>query len=653
MRRRRTWIALWALRERAALGIGDRIGMTGSSRIDRARARLRARLGPCALALSVCGLAGCSNPLGPEDEDYGTPLSPQRLREIESAKLDRFKKLKVEPADTNPVLAARKRFEGMAAYDLTLEEARASALRHNLDIQVALVEPAIAAQRVSEEEGAFESAFTLRGLWSETDAPTSSQLASAEAKTQSIEPGVRIPLRTGGTASVSLPVARNETNNEFSTLNPAYTSDLQFSISQPLLRNAGRRAATHGIRIASYNRKISEAQTKLEVIRQLAGVDRAYWRVYAAKRALEVAQQQYELAVEQLSRAERRVKAGAVGEIETIRAQAGVADRLGSILLAQTTLLTQQRELKRIVNTPGLTVDTDVMLTLKTDPDPVEYEFRREELADAAVDNRMEMLELELRLAADAATIAFNKNQALPLFTIDYSYRVNGLGASGQDSFRMLERNKFEDWTLGLNAEVPLGNESANARIRQAILARLQRLNTKEARELAIRQETLDAMDTLEADWQRILAARQAVILNTRALQAEQRQFDVGNSTSTDVLDASARLAEAQLQEIRSLTDYQIAQVDLAFATGTLLGAEKVTWDPAPTPSKSTPTPEEAISPHWSDVASQPGPVAEIKPVAPPDPEAPAPGPSRGPDEDSLPEEFRSPPAAEPARPPG
>jgi hypothetical protein len=38
--------------------------------------------------------------------------------------------------------------------------------------------------------------------------------------------------------------------------------------------------------------------------------------------------------------------------------------------------------------------------------------------------------------------------------------------------------------------------------------------------------------------------------------------------------------AEAQSAEILALTEYQIAQVDLAFATGTLLGAAKVRWDP-------------------------------------------------------------------------
>jgi outer membrane protein len=48
--------------------------------------------------------------------------------------------------------------------------------------------------------------------------------------------------------------------------------------------------------------------------------------------------------------------------------------------------------------------------------------------------------------------------------------------------------------------------------------------------------------------------------------------------TSTDVLDAQTRLANAQSAEIAAITDYQIAQIDIAFATGTLLGRAGVAW---------------------------------------------------------------------------
>jgi outer membrane protein TolC len=76
------------------------------------------------------------------------------------------------------------------------------------------------------------------------------------------------------------------------------------------------------------------------------------------------------------------------------------------------------------------------------------------------------------------------------------------------------------------------------------------------------------------------LAGRQNTILQSRLYQAEKRQFELGLRTSTDVLDAQTKFAEAQSAEILALTEYQIAQVDLAFATGTLLGAAKVQWDP-------------------------------------------------------------------------
>jgi hypothetical protein len=46
-------------------------------------------------------------------------------------------------------------------------------------------------------------------------------------------------------------------------------------------------------------------------------------------------------------------------------------------------------------------------------------------------------------------------------------------------------------------------------------------------------------------------------------------------------------LAAAALLEIAATADYQIAQVDIAFATGMLLGAANVEWAPAATPSVS------------------------------------------------------------------
>ncbi|MEM7623945.1 MAG: TolC family protein, partial [Planctomycetota bacterium] len=279
-------------------------------------------------------------------------------------------------------------------------------------------------------------------------------------------------------------------------------------------------------------------------------------------------------------RAQRRLNAGAVAEIEVVRAESGVASRIEDIIVAQNDVFLRQREVKQLLNIPGLDVDTDVNLITVSDPDPVRYDLDGNALADAAMRDRAELLEIELNLARDAANIAFQRNQALPLLALDYTYSINGLGAAFEEALRVASENRFESWTLGVSAEVPLGNAQRKAAVQQAVLTRLQRLATQDSRRQSIRREVLDAVDNIESGWQRILAARQAVALNTRTLEAEQRQFDVGRSTSTDVLDADAQLAESRLSEIQSVVDYQIAQIDLAFATGTLLGAAKVEWGP-------------------------------------------------------------------------
>ncbi|MBL9001121.1 MAG: TolC family protein [Phycisphaerae bacterium] len=551
----------------------------------------------CTAALVL--LAGCTSPYNPfshAEEDYAKRVALERLRDIRPGDIRQYQK---PPSDSPPDTAAtvRRRFEGLAVRELTLEECRKSTLENNLNLKVAFIDPAIAAQRVSAEDAAWEATFQTRAAFRDLDSATASELDSAQSEFAFVEPGVTIPMRTGGSVTVALPMARNETDNQFSTLNPAYTSDLAFSISHNLLRNAGRRVNTTSLRIAGYNQQASETRTKLEVIRQLAAADRAYWRMYQAREELKVRQQQYEVAAEQLARAQRRVNAGSAPEIEVTRAQAGVSDRLTDIISVQNVLRLQQRELKRILNMPGLDVDSPTMLDPKTQPDPVEFVFDAAKVCEFALAQRMEMLELELQLAADAARIGFQRDQMLPLFTLDYTYRVNGLGGTAGDSFDVLRENKYEDWELGLNFQIPIGNDAARARLREAILARTQRLSTREAREQAIRQEVLNALDTIDGTWQRILAARQAVILNTRALLAEQRQFDVGSSTSTNVLDQAARLADAQSAEIRALTDHEIAQIDLAFATGTLLGADKVSWEPVNAPSTDGPDPAETLSP--------------------------------------------------------
>jgi len=512
----------------------------------------------------------------------------ERLRAIEPATMEQIAASAPRPVSTTAPTTLPTTLpvalQGQREVKLTIEQARKLALANNLEIQVQLFDPAIARTSVTEEEGRFEALFNTSANFDKTDTPTSTRLESNQAKNLTVQPGIEIPLVTGGTLRADLPLGRFETDNQFSTLNPAFTSNFVVSFSQPLLRNGGVFTTTQGIRLAFYEYQASQARTKLEIIRVLTVADRAYWRLYAARQEAVLRRQEYDLAVAQMQRARRQANAGMVADVDIIRAESGVADTLENVIIADNQLRDRQRELKRILNSAEMPMDAPVAVVPTTDPRPLRYSVDATELAKAAVANRMEMLETELQIARDVSEIAVARNSALPLVALDYSYSVNGLGRTWDDSFQLLHDNDFADHHLALRVQVPIGNEAALSRVRRALLRRLQTLATRDQRDLQIRQEVYNTVDQLDATWQRMLAARERVVLAARVVEVEQRQFNLGLRTSTDVLDAQTRLANAQSSEVQAIAEYQIAQVDIAQATGTVLGASRVDWAPAPVP---------------------------------------------------------------------
>ncbi|UCE58622.1 MAG: TolC family protein [Phycisphaerales bacterium] len=544
-----------------------------------------------ALACTALCLSGCANP--GNGGDFNTAGIPaERLHEIETMQLAEHslsEPVSVEQAARNVIDPAVTEKETAESIELELAQVRAHALANNLDLKVELVNPSIAEESVTEEEAVFEPLLFGSIQADRTDRPSAVlDVSGQHSRLLSYDAGVSIPLRAGGTITVDFPFSKSDdgTVDDLSyeqrakIINPVYETGLKFSISQPLLRDAGVRTNTHPIRVAQHLKGVADARTKLEAIRILANVDRAYWLLFAARRQLQVSQEQYELALQQLEQARRRVAAGAAPEIEIMRAESGVARRLEAIIIADTEVRRRERALKRMMNRDDLPVNSPTSLYMKTEPNPIGLKLDAEALADFAVENRMEMLELELRLAIDSSTIDFERNGALPLFVLDYSYSVNGLGSSFNEAFRDLTDGSFADYSVGLRAEIPVGNQAAKSRVRRALLERLQRLATRDQRRLAIRQEVYDAIDRLEQNWQRILAARQEVILAGRTYEAEKRQFEVGLRTSTEVLEAAARIAGAQSREIHALAAYEISQIDIAYACGTLLGQEGVIWQP-------------------------------------------------------------------------
>lgn len=534
------------------------------------------------LALASAGISCADFGAGGTGE---TTIPRDRLRSIDRTDLTTY----ALPATTQPVevlpttLPSTQPALG-GVIDLGLEDARQIALENNLDLRVQKFSPTLAAESLKAERAKFEAVFTTDIRYATMDQARASALNSGSSDSTSVSPGIRVPLYLGGAVVGQVPVSSSSTDNQFSLLNPAYNANPSLGLEMPLLRGFGVAANAGSIRVAFYANQQAEARTKLQVITVIANVDRLYWRLFAAQQEYLVRRSEFEVAAALLARNRRRMAAQVDPEVEVLRAESALADRLQTVQTAENTVRQRERELKRVLNKPELGQDSPVRFNLTTNPVTLYARLDRQALTKSAVANRMELLETELQLLSDTAVIEQSRNSLLPAANLTYTYRVNGLGQSFEEAFAQAGANRFADNTLGVSLELPIGNEAARARLRRALATRLQTLATKQQRIAQITQELLDAVDSLELNRANIVAAQRRVILNRRLLEAETRLLDAGQRTSTEVLQAQSNLANARLAEVQATTTFQISQVDIAFATGTLLGAGNIYWEPVSPP---------------------------------------------------------------------
>ncbi len=497
----------------------------------------------------------------------------------------------------------RKRQPAPQKMDMGVQEARLAALRNNLKLQASFIDPDIAKTFISEERAKFDATIVAGIDLSRKDLPelddefvtfTSSNDAldkqvvkltrpEQTKETLDMDLGIKIPTPTGAIVEIGQAFPSQELLQPQNF--PQYVSASKFSLSQPLLRNAGVPVNTASIRIARLNDKAIEAKTKLTAIRVLAKAEKTYWKAYAAAREFDIRREQYDLAFDNFELVQKLVEEGATARIEVARARLGTVKRREPLIEAETKWRLAQRELKLILNMENVGLDSPTVIVVETEPHLAHYEFKqaeREALVAEALENRMEMLELELKLAADAIKIDFARNQTLPLFMLDFEYGVLDRQGSFGSSFRGAWDFDNTTYKLGLRGEIPVTNEKRLSKLRRAVATRTQRLATRQLREMMISQEVFDTLDVMEQNWQRILVARQNVIVAGINYEIELTQFREGLRTMREVLEALTSLGEAQLKEVKAIVAYQESQIDLAFATGTLLGYSDVDVDPVP-----------------------------------------------------------------------
>jgi len=515
-------------------------------------------------------LAGCPNPTVKSDARLEA-MKP-RLSQIDTVRLEdrsTTRPVTVDQATTEVIQEVNEPNAAVPAMQLTLDEVRASSLANNLDLKIERIDPAMAQASLDAERAKFEAAFVGSAQYRRSNDSNDS------SRTTSLEAGITKPLSTGGSLSVGVPFSDTQSDTDG-------LADAAVSVAyiQSLWRGAGTRINTQSIRIAAHEKGIVDAQTKLSAIHILANADVGYWRLYAARKELEVRREQYKLAQDQLKHARGKVASGAAPKIEIVRADAGLASRLEEVINAETSVQSAERDLRRIMNRSDMPLDATVEIIPTSEPNPLGLDLDPERLVQEALSNRMEVAEVELRLAIDQLDIELARDRTRPDVTFNYQYTAGAEGDSMGGALGHLGNTSSDGHVIGLFATIPFGHRAASARLERARLQRLRDQASQDRLRQAIRQEVYEAVSELNKDWRRILAAEQGVVAAYRDYRVEQSQFQLGQRTSTDVLYSATGLANAQLRRIYAMAEYEVARINLARATGTLLGYDRIRLEP-------------------------------------------------------------------------
>ncbi|MEZ5331278.1 MAG: TolC family protein [Thermoanaerobaculia bacterium] len=482
---------------------------------------------------------------------------------------------------------------------LDLEDAIAIALQRNLSLVVQRYNNAESRYRLTQSLGIYDPLATADLATSDETSPSATNLAGADVQTTEIQTwnfGLSQLLSTGGTLRADFLNNRQETNSTFASVNPAFRSDFDITWNQPLLRNFGRDATDRQIRVSNNNVGISRETFVQDVHSTIQSVANAYWTLLEAQYQLEVAHQAHDLA-EQLHEQNRiRVDVGTLAPLELVQSEAGVATRDEEIIRAEAAVQQAEDDLRQLLNLErGELWATPIELDPSDQREPVDVDL--EQAINRALENRPELAQQRLRLQNLAIDQEFFHDQRLPQVDLQVRYGFNGLGGdvtdrdfitgeilsqtqgSYSDALDQITGGDFDGWRVGLNVSYPLRNRAAKAASAIADLAYERGEAQLADLQLQVRAEVRRAVRALDTAEKAITTAEASRRLQERNLEAEQKRYDNGLSTSFQVLEIQEDLANARSREIAAHSAYQRALVEFWRSVGGLDAESGVTLE--------------------------------------------------------------------------
>jgi outer membrane protein TolC len=403
---------------------------------------------------------------------------------------------------------------------------------------------------------------------------------------------------TGTNLSVGFNNNRSVNNALFSGINPVVNSNFRATLSQHLLNGFGWQNNTRLIRIAKNNRQISNISFRNQVIATTSQIQNIYWDLVSAYDDVKVRERSLALANRTLSDNRKQVEIGTLAPIEIVRAESEASTRNQELIVSQTNLQLQQTFMKNAISRSLAdsvlakvpVIPTDRMV-VGNEPVP-----EVEELVKTALENSPDYASSLIDLTNRDINKRAAKNALLPTVDLFGFYGASGQGGVPNPavcgaSFPPTTRygtafgNLFDssgpDKGVGISLNIPLRNRSAQAdqvrselEFRQAELRLQQQQNT-------ININVRNAQFALQQNKARVDAAVKGRELAQQSLDAEQKRYQLGASTSFNVLQSQRDLVQAEATYVSAVSAYEKSRVLLDQVTGLTLQRNNISLDDA------------------------------------------------------------------------
>ncbi len=375
--------------------------------------------------------------------------------------------------------------------------------------------------------------------------------------------------------------SRISTTSNFTSFTPSINTNLKFQVTQHLLQGFGPKLNRRFIIEATNNRRITDASFRQQVIYTITQIESIYWSLVSAYEDEQAKERALAQSTQLTSDNRKQLEIGTLAPLDVITSDSAVATDRQSLTTSKSNLQYQQLLMKQAIarnlNDPTL-ANAPVVPTDRVGLDRIpEEEMALEDLVKQAYTNNPQIEQAVLNMQNNRITIRGEKNGLLPVVDAFGFYGTSALGGTpnpNATSFgtttggtntvpggyggvlqNLLKANN-PDYAVGVNITIPLRNRTAQAdqarsqmEYRQTQM-RLQQLYTQ------IRIQVINGLYALTNDRANVLAAQTAREYNAQSLDAEQKKYKLGASTTANVLQQERTLATGENNLISATAAY-------------------------------------------------------------------------------------------------